>query len=395
MLVRNIIRRPSESSHIAIRSAAHRWALVTRGYQRLSNSQHVLRPTRLLPNQLWTRIPTRARCLFTSGLPSILVPPVVFISLLISLWTYKCLMTILFQDRIIYMPYMPPFARSEKLETYAKVCKPVEWEEKRIRSLDGTKISLATGNIPEETATGSIDESRKDVVICYFQGNGSSTPPRLPLLSQVLKLVHTRKPHAVRFTLIALSYRGYWTSSGRASQKGIEQDAQAMLQWVAKTHPSADIVLWGQSVGAGVASTAAARYIQSAPARSLPIAGLIMETPFTSIKSMLFALYPQKWLPYQYLHPFLWNIWDSEKALRKIAEAHVRRPKLLLMPATRDEVVPAEEIERLEGVCKDLRLECEKQNVVGALHTEATTRREGQASVANFLLDVVDKRHCR
>ncbi|KAH9842113.1 Alpha/beta hydrolase family [Teratosphaeria destructans] len=293
------------------------------------------------------------------------------------------------------MPYMPPFARSEKLETYTKVCKPVEWKEERIRSLDGTKISIAVGHIPEQPATDSVDESRKDAIICYFQGNGSSTPPRLPLLSQVLKLVHARRPRNLRFILIALSYRGYWTSSGRASQKGIEQDAQAMLQWVAKTHPSAEIVLWGQSVGAGVASTAAASYIQSDLARSLPITGLIMEKPFTSIKSMLFALYPQKWLPYQYLHPFLRNHWDSEVALRKIAESRVRRPKLLLMPATRDEVVPAEEIAKIEDVCKDLRLDYERKNVIGALHTEATTRREGQESVANFLLDVVGKRHCR
>ena len=39
--------------------------------------------------------------------------------------------------------------------------------------------------------------------------------------------------------------------------------------------------------------------------------GLVLETPFTSIRAMLVAIYPQQWLPYRYLYPFLWNHWNS------------------------------------------------------------------------------------
>ncbi|KAK4542791.1 hypothetical protein LTR36_006167 [Oleoguttula mirabilis] len=314
----------------------------------------------------------------------ILVPPSIFVGLLLALWAYKCLMTVLFQDKIIYMPYMPPFARKEKIADYATVCWPVEWEEQRIRSLDGTRISLCVGGIPRIEDFQAV---RKHVVICYFQGNGSSPPPRLPLLSQVLKLIHTRAHTDVRYTLVALAYRGYWTSTGRATQSGIELDAQAMLKWIAETYTSPNtetqIIIWGQSIGAGVASTAAATFLSHQ--HDVPLAGLVLETPFTSVKSMLLALYPQKWLPYQYLYPFLWNHWDSESALRKIAEAG-NKPRLLLMPATRDEVVPPTEIAKLEHLCKELKLEYERKNVVGALHTEAATRREGQEAVAKFIL---------
>ncbi|KAK5111602.1 hypothetical protein LTR85_011831 [Meristemomyces frigidus] len=291
------------------------------------------------------------------------------------------------------MPYMPPGARKEKIEDYAAVCRPVEWGEKKKRSLDGTRISLCVGSIPsanggEVELEGTASVRKGHVVICYFQGNGSSPPPRLPLLSQVLKLIHARAPSNVQYTLVALAYRGYWTSSGRASQSGIELDAQAMLKWVAETYISPDtdirLVLWGQSIGAGVASTAAATFISGQ--QDLPLAGLVMETPFTSVKSMLLALYPQRWLPYQYLHPFLWNHWDSGAALRTIAEAGTR-PKLLLMPATRDEVVPPIEIQKLESICRELKLDYERKNVIGALHTEATTRREGQDAVANFIVN--------
>ena len=310
---------------------------------------------------------------------------------------------VLFQDKIIYMPGMPPFARSEKIEDYSKECKPVEWEEKHIKSLDGTKIALCIGHIPQaingrRSEAGVTRESKaKEVVIGYFQGNGSSLPPRLPILSNVLKLLHAKDPSSqdpVRYTLIGLSYRGYWTSSGRASQSGIELDAQALLRYVAAScsnaHRDVEVVLWGQSVGSGVATTAAAEYLAHQGSKQPTIAGLVLETPFTGIKSMLIALYPQKWLPYRYLSPFLWNHWDSERALRQLSVLE-ERPRILLLPATRDEVVPAEEADRLESICKDLGFEHERKDVVGALHNEASIRRNGQQSIARFIADIAIK----
>ncbi|KAI7325719.1 alpha/beta-hydrolase [Hortaea werneckii] len=335
---------------------------------------------------------------------TVLTPPALFLGLLVGLWTYKCVMTVIFQEKFIYMPYMPPFARSEKIEDYEASCKPVEWVEERIRSLDGTKISLAVGRV-----TGDEDSSqrhaalekathitrRKEVIVCYFQGNGSSTPPRLPLLSQVMKLLHARRQPNVQYTLVALSYRGFWTSSGKPTEPGIQLDAQALLKHLETTYgskPGADIeiILWGQSVGAGVAATAAATYLtqqrQAGENSTLPVTGLIMETPFTSIKSMLFALYPQKWLPYQYLHPFLRNHWNNEMALRRLAGVEVgKRPPILFLPATRDEVVPPSEVEKLKDACTTLGLQHEMKGIIGALHTEATTRREGQEAVAKFI----------
>ncbi|TKA80906.1 hypothetical protein B0A55_01681 [Friedmanniomyces simplex] len=339
-----------------------------------------LSPPRTRPAHIYKRT------FLIESVPTALVPPVVFTGLLVALWAYKCLMTVVFQEKIIYMPYMPPFARSEKIADYVVTCRPVEWREERIRSEDGTKISLCVGWIPN--IPGEQRKEGKETVICYFQGNGSSLPPRLPLLSQVLKLIHASG--GPRCTMVALSYRGYWTSSGRASQKGIELDAQAMLKWVAKTFSSdARLILWGQSVGAGVASNAAAYHVERHD--TPPVVGLIMETPFTSIKSMLLALYPQKWLPYRYLSPFLRSHWDSGAALRRIAGTGTERFRILLLPASRDEVVPPEEIQVLEKICQDLKLEYERKKILGALHTEATSRREGQQGVAEFVRKVVDR----
>lgn len=339
------------------------------------------RSRRQFPSQLALNRPqTRP---FLTSLPTFLVPPVVFTGLLLALWTYKCLMTVIFQEKILYMSYMPPRTRSETIEDYAATCNPVEWKEHCIQSLDGTDIALAVGSIPRKDVEAVPG---KEVVICYFQGNGGSTPPRLPLLSNTIKLVQSRAGESVRFTLVALSYRGYWTSSGRATEPGIKLDAQATLAWIKATYPNASIVLWGQSLGAGVACAAAAQHVTKEGGQ--PIQGLVLETPFTSVKSMLLALYPERWLPYRYLSGFLRSHWDSEAALRRVAGEGARKPPLvLLVAATRDEVVPAEEAEKIQKVCEDAKLVIKRVNVIGALHNEATTRREGQEAVARFVLE--------
>lgn len=289
-------------------------------------------------------------------------------------------MTVVFQEKILYMSYMPPQTRSEKIEDYAATCRPVVWEEVRIKSPDGINIALGVGAIPP-TAKAS-----REIVICYFQGNGGSVPPRLPLLSNTLKLVQSSMSESVHCTMIALSYRGYWTSSGRATEQGIKLDAQATLQWIKESHPDASIVLWGQSLGAGVACAAAAEHVAKDSSQALQ--GLVLETPFTSVSSMLKALYPERWLPYRYLTGFLRSHWDSTTALRRIAQAEgSRRPEVLLIAATRDEVVPPEEANKLQRVCEELSLVHQRVNVIGALHNEASTRREGQAAVARFIVD--------
>lgn len=268
------------------------------------------------------------------------------------------------------MPYMPPFARSEKIEDYATACKPVQWKEERIRSLDKTKISLCVGSMPRvmNESKGHMRSDQRQVVVIYFQGNGASLPPRLPVLTGVLKALYdTPNTDLPEYNIVALSYRGFWTSKGRASQKGIELDAQATIAWVQENYPDAQIVLWGQSLGAGVAADLVARKFQAAspsenPSGQSKIAGLVLETPFIDIKEMLLALYPQKWLPYRYLWPFLRNWWDTDAALRKIAGSKGdRKLPVQMITAARDEIVPVSQAEHLYNLCKELQLDVRRR----------------------------------
>ncbi|EKG18255.1 hypothetical protein MPH_04515 [Macrophomina phaseolina MS6] len=332
--------------------------------------------------------------MFTETLPTVLVPPAMFMTCFLGLWSYKIIMTIIFQNKFIYMPYMPPFARSEKIEDYAAACKPVQWQEKRIQSLDNTRISLCVGIMPSLPGDHArID--RKHVVVIYFQGNGASLPPRLPALTDVLRaLYETPGADFPVYSIVALSYRGFWTSKGKASQKGIELDAQATLAWVQENFPAAQVVFWGQSLGAGVAADLVARRLVAASRRESSgsqgnIAGLVLETPFIGIKDMLLALYPQKWLPYRYLWPFLRNWWDTDAALRKIAAFRGdRNLPIQIITAARDEIVPASQGNHLHDLCKELQLDVRRRNVLGALHNEVPGKPEGRGSVVSFIREV-------
>jgi len=318
-------------------------------------------------------------------------------------------MMIIFQNKIIYMPSMPPFSRSEKVEDYANQCKPVIWTEHRIKSLDGTKLALLEGTVPRDESVVLW----KHIIVAYFQGNGSSLPPRLPYISNVLKLLHQGEPD-VQYTVVALSYRGFWKSKGRPSQKGIELDARAALQWVSERYghlPDVELVLWGQSIGVGVATRAAAMHMHgnlpTRPAKplrqpsGLRISGLLLETPFTSLRAMLLALYPQKFLPYRYLGPFLMSTWDSEAALlsagKRITEDHEQRQdigreerlppvRVLLLEAGDDELVPRGDAAKLRAICEQFEvIEVEHKVVSGALHTDVMMKGQGKKAIVQFL----------
>lgn len=388
------------------------------------------------------------RTFFTEAIPTVLIPPTIFTALLLGLWTWKCFWIVLMQDKLLYIAWLPPFARSEKIADYEAQCGPVRWEEKQIRSLDGTKLTVCEGRMKSadasrssaaaagsrtgaESPAGRAQRRRRRVVICYFQGNGGSTPMRLPLLSDTLRTATSAtRDDNVEFIVVALSYRGYWTSSGRATQSGIEQDAQAFLAWASRSYaePETDlrVVLWGHSLGSAIASTALATYLtRRHDSRNLsvavPITGLILEAPTSSTKDMLISLYPQKWLPYRYLWPFLWNNWNISLAMERLAKWGDRYrvaeamdeqgeevkaigsgcgienrerssrllPPILMLSAEKDEVIPPHAADQLEADAKRMGLALERKHVVGAMHTEALVKVEGKKAMMNFLLGAI------
>ena len=231
--------------------------------------------------------------------------------------------------------------------------------------------------------------------------NGGSIPPRLPYLSQVVKQLQTFSPDrlpGIGYTIVALSYRGFWTSSGRPSQKGIELDAKTALDWVTTEYSNNGdrpiVILWGQSIGAGVALTAAAHYYQQQICHgSRWIAGMLLETPFLSIEEVLLELYPQRWLPYRYLGPFLRSHWDAVAALDGIATVKsLRKPKVIILHAGKDELVPERHVVELENQCIARGFHVGRRVITGAFHGEIMTKGAGRTAIVAFIQDVVKQR---
>ncbi|CAG9955218.1 unnamed protein product [Clonostachys rosea f. rosea IK726] len=316
-------------------------------------------------------------------------PPLILTGLFLALWSWKCMMMVLFQNTIIYNPFMPPNARSMKIEDFKKQCRGTQWREERIRSLDGTEIALC---ISDDPAPAPGVDPKTPVYILYFQGNASSLPPRLPDLSWVIRTLREGSK-TVSYTMVCLSYRGYWTSHDRPSETGINKDAEAALRWISSLHhrrdpekrmPDPVTILYGQSVGCGFATNLAAT------TETMPIHGLVLETPFESTRAMLKALYPQKWLPYQHLWPFLRNHLDTWTNMGVIAS---RSPPLgfgvSIVEAAKDELVPSEHGDRLFKRCQDVGIPVERQKVRGAYHNDAIVRMQGKTTVVHSIASVV------
>lgn len=318
---------------------------------------------------------------FITNLPAVLIPPAIFLGLGVGLWIWKCTMLVVFQNKIIYMPSFPPSSRRDKISDYEKRCGGVKWREIRLKSLDGVQLAACLAKTEGKKRTQENAEA--PVYVLYFQGNCSSTPPRLPLISPIVKLLNDDER---RYVFLCLSYRGYWMSQGRPNEIGITKDALAALQWIAAqesdTKSTIPVVVWGQSIGCGIASTLLANHDQSCS--HLSIEALVLEAPFTNVRDMLKAIYPQKWLPYPYLWPFLRNRLDSVAAMEKIAEKQ-KRPRITLVVAGNDELVPLNHSLQLQKRGRELGLKIERVVIANSLHEQVLDKAAGRAAITNCI----------
>lgn len=133
--------------------------------------------------------------------------------------------------------------------------------------------------------------------------------------------------------LVALSYRGYAGSSGTPSEQGLLQDAAAAYAFTAALYAASKIVLWGFSLGTGVAVALAAEH---------PVGGVILEAPYTSIADVAARAFP--YLPLRYL------LKDGFYSDRRIAK--VTAP-LLVMHGVRDATIPIVFGERLFALARE------------------------------------------
>lgn len=154
------------------------------------------------------------------------------------------------------------------------------------------------------------------LVVVYFCGNAGHIGYRAFKIRLLLD---------AGFGVLLVGYRGFGGNPGHPTEAGLYADGRAALRFLADQGVDpAGIALYGESLGSGVAVRMA-----SEQAASIPVAAVVLETPYTSIADVAARHYP--------LVPTRWLLRDRFDALSII---DVIRAPLLVFHAEDDGIIP-------------------------------------------------------
>lgn len=152
-------------------------------------------------------------------------------------------------------------------------------------------------------------------VLLYLHGNGGNLGDRAPRLHAI---------QALGWGVLMVEWRGYGGNPGRPSEAGLVLDARAGLAALAERGvATAQRVLWGESLGTGVAVRLVAEQPDAA-------AAILLESPYTSLLDLAALHYP--------MLPARWLLRDRYDSGARIGA--IRLP-ILIMVGALDRVVPA------------------------------------------------------
>ena len=148
--------------------------------------------------------------------------------------------------------------------------------------------------------------------LIFFHGNAGS------LENRIHKLNHFRDMN-INFLIIA--WRGFSGNNGNPSEQGLYEDGKSAIDWLIKKGVSEkNLILYGESLGTGVATHLA---------QNKNFAGVILETPFTSMIDAAKKFYP--YIPVKLL---LKDKFENYKKIKNI------NSPILIMHGEVDQLVP-------------------------------------------------------
>ena len=135
-------------------------------------------------------------------------------------------------------------------------------------------------------------------------------------------------------SVVAFHYRGYRPSTGSPSAEVLIADAPLIYDFAVERFKPRRTIAVGFSIGSGVAAHLAA---------CRPLDGLVLVTPFDSLKAVAQSLYP--WIP---IGPFFKHEIDAASPLREAASP------VAIIAGERDELIPAERTDSLRRQVRNL-----------------------------------------
>tara|TARA_Y100000590_G_scaffold431833_1_gene547016 strand:- start:988 stop:1737 length:750 start_codon:yes stop_codon:yes gene_type:complete len=185
-----------------------------------------------------------------------------------------------FQRNILYHPSINNYLKDNLAE-----------EPKEIK-----KVKITTEDKIDLIGWFYNKDIKKFKTILFFHGNAGS------LENRTYKLNHFKDLN-VNFLIIA--WRGFNGNKGKPSEKGLYKDARSALRWLnMKGIQDKSIIIYGESLGTAIAVEVA---------QNKKYAGVILESPFTSMVNMGKKYYP--FFPVSFL---LKDKFESYKKINKI-----------------------------------------------------------------------------
>ena len=191
----------------------------------------------------------------------------------------------------------------------------VAFEDVHFEASDGVKLHgwFVPARAGGPGAPGGAGGAGETPTLIWFHGNGGNLSHRV----ENIALLHQK----VAANIFIFDYRGYGRSEGTPSEEGTYRDAEGAVRYLLsrKDVDEDRLIHFGRSLGASVALEEALRR---------PPAGMILESPFTSVGAMAQKLYL---LP---IGRFLKTRYDNLSKIKKF------RLPLLVLHGDRDGIVP-------------------------------------------------------
>ncbi|KAB5581547.1 hypothetical protein PHYPO_G00176950 [Pangasianodon hypophthalmus] len=216
-----------------------------------------------------------------------------------------------------------------------------KWKEAQGKSLEWYEQSLGDGS----------------PVFIYLHGNtGNRAAPHRLGVANVLS--------ALGYHAVVMDYRGFGDSTGEPTEDGLTTDALYLYHWVRARSKGSLVIIWGHSLGTGVATNTAVKVQE----QGNPPDAVILEGAFTDIK-----------MPEGFPHPFTWYYWrfpyiqyyfsqDSIKAnkfvLPNVQNLKKMRTPLMILHSKDDHMTPFRMAEEIYSIAKSVLKSEEKVRLV-------------------------------
>ena len=179
-------------------------------------------------------------------------------------------------------------------------------------SVDIEKVKIQTADNIELLGWYHKKNLKDYKTLVYFHGNAGS------LENRIHKLNHFQDMN-INFLIIA--WRGFNGNKGKPSERGLYVDGKSAIDWLKKKGvDEKNLILYGESLGTGVATHLA---------QNKNYAGVILETPFTSMIDAAKNFYP--YIPINLL------LKDKFENFKKVKNINI---PILVMHGEVDQIVP-------------------------------------------------------